>query len=74
MNYGFNAISLNIMKNAALESITISGEDYEYLCLDDFKVKNVNELFQSVLEKDKVRFLELNKLKIPTIRQLKILV
>jgi hypothetical protein len=59
--------------NKKVESILATGETYEYLNLDEEKMKKFIKTFNILPEKYRVEFFELNKVKIGFIRQAKAL-
>ena len=64
MNYGFRDIGNRLTFNKNLQYVCVSGVDYEYMAIDEVKIKRINKLLKKIRDKSKVVFFELNKVKI----------
>lgn len=70
-NYGFRNIRGKLSVNKKVDNLIISGETYEYLHLDEAKMKKLIKLVNILPEKKKLEFLDFDKVKIDHIRQAK---
>jgi hypothetical protein len=48
--------------------LTIAGEQYEYMGLDEEKVRKLVKFIEVIPEKEKVEFIDLTRIKIDSVR------
>ena len=69
--YGFKHIKRKITANHKVCALTISGEDYEYMHIDEHKTRKLNKFIGAIKDKGAVEFVELNRVRINSVKQAK---
>lgn len=72
-NFGFRNIRGKIMDNTHVESVVLTGENYEYMVVNERSIKKLQKVLVNFPVKEKIEFLDLNKLRIESVRQVKTL-
>jgi hypothetical protein len=67
-NYGFRHIRDKIRVNHSVESLIFSGETYEYMIFNEASVNRFGRFLNQFPDKDKIEFLDINKIKFEGIR------
>lgn len=61
------------MDNTHVESVVLTGENYEYMVVNERSIKKLQKVLVNFPVKEKIEFLDLNKLRIESVRQVKTL-
>jgi hypothetical protein len=70
-NYGYRYIRNKIMTNKNVESVVLTGETYEYMVVNEKSVAKLKKCLQSFPDKSKIEFMDINKIRIESVRQAK---
>lgn len=59
------------MVNTKVESVLLSGETYEYMIVNEKSVPKLNKLIAEFPSREKIEFLDINKVRIQTVKEVK---
>ncbi|CDW71845.1 UNKNOWN [Stylonychia lemnae] len=69
--YGFRNIRGRIHYNRKAQALNFTGQNYEYMALDEQGIKKYVSFMESFPKKDRIEFVDLNKMKFDNIRYVK---
>lgn len=67
-NFGYRNIRNKITENRHVESVVLTGETYEYMVVNEKSVEKLKKCLQHFPNKDKIEFLDMNKMRIESVR------
>jgi Leucine-rich repeat (LRR) protein len=71
--FGFKRIREKVKSNKQVETLRFSGENYEYLYLDERRITKIVKLLEETENKEQIDLVELKRTKMRSIRQAKIM-
>lgn len=70
-SYGYKNIRNKIIANTHVESVVLTGETYEYMVVNENSIERLKKLLENFPDKGKIEFMDINKMKIESVRQVK---
>lgn len=70
-NFGFRNIRNKLVDNNHVESLVLTGENYEYMVINKKSAGKIEKCLKTLPVPDKIEFLDINKVRIESIRQVK---
>ena len=73
-NFGYKNIRSKLSQNRNVESVVLTGEAYEYMVANEKSVGKLKKCLAQFAVKDKIEFVEINKMRMQDLRSAKTLI